>query len=154
MVRSFVYPKAAAQRYWNAHMQTMPREKLDELHLARIQRLIKFAYDNSPLYRRLYDKVGVKPGDVRTWDDFYHKVPSTDKPDFMKDQEIVPFAGEALPPEYRQYYFQTTGNYAHTGFPQVNPHRARHVHHVQQIGRGADNNLGFKVHYSFDALLG
>ncbi|MDO8690100.1 MAG: phenylacetate--CoA ligase family protein [Dehalococcoidia bacterium] len=114
MVRSFVYPKAAGQRYWNEYLQTMPREKLDELHLKRIQRLIKFAYDNSAMYRRLYDKAGLKPEDVRTWDDFHHKVPFTDKPDYMADQELSFFAGEALPPEYRQYYFQTTGT---TGQP-------------------------------------
>src|SRR3989304_3036143 len=101
MVRSFIYPKAAGQRYWNEHMQTMPREKLNELHLKRIQHLIKFAYQNSPLYRRLYDAAGIKPEDIRTWDDFYHRVPFTDKPDYMKGQgNRPPFAVEALPREH------------------------------------------------------
>jgi phenylacetate-CoA ligase len=87
----------------------MPREKLDQWHLQRIQRLIKFAYDHTSLYRRLYDQAGFKPEDIKTWDDFYHKVPYTDKPDFVRDQREQPFAAQTMGQEHMLYYFQTTG---------------------------------------------
>ena len=39
-----IYTKRAAESpYWNEYMETMPREKLDQLHLRRLQRLVKYA---------------------------------------------------------------------------------------------------------------
>src|SRR3972149_10072149 len=108
MTKDLVAPQAQATRYWNAHTQRMPREKLDAWHLRRIQLLMKHAYDHTDLYRRLYDAAGIKPEDVRTWDDFYHKVPFTDKPDYVKDQEGTAFAVAALPREYTFHHFHTT----------------------------------------------
>lgn len=101
-------------RLWNPYTQTLPREKLDELHLRRIQLLIKHAYENTAFYRGLYDGAGLKPEDIRTWDDFYNRVPFTDKPDFVQDQEDKPFGAQALPDSSMHQYFTTTGT---TGTP-------------------------------------
>ncbi|MTV25731.1 phenylacetate--CoA ligase [Nitriliruptoraceae bacterium ZYF776] len=98
-------------RYWNEATQTASREQLDALHLERIRRLVGWAYRNSPLHRRIYDDVGVKPEDIRSWDDYHHRLPFTDKPDYMTDQEASPsgFGGTALPPDRFHQYFHTTG---------------------------------------------
>ncbi len=122
MIRPFLNPRAASNRHWNEYVQTMPRAKLDQWHLHRIQRLIKFAYDHTALYRRLYDQAGIKPEEVKTWDDFFYKVPYTDKPDFVQDQQGTGgqqgrggfqtrpyFAAQALDQQHMLYYFQTTG---------------------------------------------
>src|SRR3990172_5912273 len=115
MIEPFHGPKAAQSKYWDPYSQTLPREKLDERHLRKIQKLIKFAYDNTAFYRELYDKAGIKPEDIRTWDDFYHRVPFTDKPDFMKEQaNRPPFAVEALPREHAHTSLMTSGT---TGVP-------------------------------------
>src|SRR3989337_814291 len=98
MIDSYYNSHTGASRHWNHHTQTMPREKLDALHLHRIQLLIKHAYENTSFYRRLYDQAGMKPEDIRTWDDFYRRVPFTDKPDLIQDQEAKPFAAQAIPP--------------------------------------------------------
>jgi len=37
--------------------------------LERITRLVRRAYEQVPLYREVYDKAGIQPRDVRTWDD-------------------------------------------------------------------------------------
>ena len=42
------------------------------------------------MHRRLYDAAGVKPGDIVTWDDFYERLPITDKSDYLADQEASP----------------------------------------------------------------
>src|SRR5439155_1813836 len=65
--------------YWNRATQTAPREVLDRMHLERLRNLVGWAYEHSPLHRRLYDDAGVKPGDIVTWDDFFHRLPFTDK---------------------------------------------------------------------------
>ncbi|MEW6475451.1 MAG: AMP-binding protein [Actinomycetota bacterium] len=108
-LRPFLNRTSEESRLWNPVLQQLPRDRLDELHLKRIQSLIAFAYENSPLHRRLYDAAGLHPSDVRTLDDFYTKVPFTDKPDLVGDQEAGHFPGLAVPEEYQSIYFQTTG---------------------------------------------
>ena len=114
MLKRSLSAGAAKSRYWDERWQTMPRAELDKVQLQRVQRLIKYAYDNVTLYRRLYDGVGLKPEDVRTWDDFYHKVPFTDKKDFMADQDERPYGGQGIELEHGLHIFQTTGT---TGAP-------------------------------------
>lgn len=119
MLKKAISPRAAGSRYWDEYWQTMPREALDRIHLERIQRLIKYAYGNVPLYRRLYEQAGLKPEDVRTWDDFYNRVPFTDKPLFLEDQGTGGFqtrlyGGQGLELEHGLHVFQTTGT---TGTP-------------------------------------
>lgn len=109
MLRPVFSPKTAKSNLWNPYTQGLPRKQLDELHLRKIQLLIKYAYDHTAFYRRLYDEAGFKPEDIRTWDDFHRKVPLTDKPDYVKDQGDKPFAVAALPREYYFQQFQTTG---------------------------------------------
>src|SRR3990172_6783355 len=86
-----IYSKrAAASPYWNEYMETMPREKLDQLHLRRIQRLVKYAYE---------------------------KIPTIDKPDVVRYQgDNPPFGGSIVKDsdEYISFYFQTSGT---TGAP-------------------------------------
>jgi phenylacetate-CoA ligase len=99
------------ERYWNRATQTAPRPALDAAHLDRIRNLVGWAYEHSPLHRRIYDDAGVKPADIRTWDDFHHRLPFTDKPDYLSDQDGSPLGvgGAALPREHWQQHFHTTG---------------------------------------------
>ena len=99
------------ERFWNKLTQTASREVLDERHLVRIRHMVGWAYENSPLHRRIYDDAGVKPADIRTWDDYHHRLPFTDKPDYLQDQEAQPsgVGGTALSQEHWQQYFHTTG---------------------------------------------
>ena len=98
-------------RYWNRATQTAPRAALDALHLEKIRHLVGWAYENSPLHRRIYEAAGVKPFDIRTWDDYHRRAPFTDKPDYSRDQEQSGegFGGLALPRRHWQQYFHTTG---------------------------------------------
>ena len=114
MARPLYNPKARDSRFWNPYTQTLPRRQLDEIHLRKIQLLIKYAYDRTSFYRKLYDQAGFKPEDIRTWDDFYHKVPLIDKTDLVQDQATQGWAAAALPDEYVFHQFQTGGT---TGTP-------------------------------------
>jgi len=55
------------KKYWNPIIETMPLEKLFALQLRKVKRILRWAYDNSPFYRRLYDDVGLEPGDIKTF---------------------------------------------------------------------------------------
>ncbi|MDO8689250.1 MAG: phenylacetate--CoA ligase family protein [Dehalococcoidia bacterium] len=114
MLREYYNQQTRHSHLWNPYTQAMPREKLDQLHLRRIQLLMKHAYRNTPFYRQLYDRAGVKPEDIRTWDDFFHKAPFTDNPDLIQDQIDKPFAAQALPDSSIHQFFTTPGT---TGAP-------------------------------------
>jgi phenylacetate-CoA ligase len=103
-------------RHWDERWQRMSRAELDEVHLRRIRRLIAYAYDRVPFYRRLYDAAGVHPDDIRTLRDFEERVPFVDKPDVMADQEASAsgFGLESVPRERRAWFHRTSGT---TGVP-------------------------------------
>ncbi|MBE3568475.1 MAG: phenylacetate--CoA ligase family protein [Thermogemmatispora sp.] len=103
-------------RYWDAYWQQMPRAELDAFHFRRLQRLIAFAYERVPYYRRLYQEAGFRPEHIKTWDDFYRLVPVTDKPMITEDQygQGALFGFQALPAEYHRWFHRTSGT---TGQP-------------------------------------
>lgn len=106
--------------YWNEYTETMPRAELDRLHLRRIKRLLRYAYDRVPFYHDLYKKAGLHPDDIQTLDDFNRYVPTIDKQDIVAAQQVNPPFGDAsaLPDDYLLYRFQTSGS---TGVPLAIP---------------------------------
>jgi phenylacetate-CoA ligase len=113
-------------RYWNRPTQTANRAALDRRHLERIQTLVGWAYEHSPMHRRLYDDAGLKPADIRSWDDFWYRLPFTDKPQYLADQDERGVGGLALPPHRWQQYFHTTGTtgrFMHEVFTQYEMHK-------------------------------
>jgi phenylacetate-CoA ligase len=141
----------AEERYWNRASQTASREVLDRRHLERIRHLVGWAYEHSPLHRRLYDDAKVKPSDIRTWDDFHHRLPFTDKPQYLAHQDEAGVGGVALPPEHWQQYFHTTGTtgrFLHEVFTQYEMHKGG-----SQICYGLwDHGVrpGDSMYFSFD----
>jgi phenylacetate-CoA ligase len=103
--------KARASAYWNQYVETMPRERLDQLHLRRLGALLRFAYNHSPFYRRKFDQARIKPEDVRTLGDFKRAVPLTDKSEFLYLQNEKPPYGltVAVPGEVIVHHSETSG---------------------------------------------
>ncbi len=103
-------------RFWNPYTQTLSRAELDRLHLKKLQALIRYAYAESPMYRRLLDRAKVKPEHIRTLDDFERRLPVIDKKEILEAQAVSPPFGEALavPEDFFLHRFQTSGS---TGAP-------------------------------------
>ena len=117
------------ERYWNQPTQTASREVLDALHLERIRHMVGWAYQHSPLHRRIYGAAGVTPADIRTWDDYFAVLPFTDKPDYVEDQADRPdgYGGAALGRDLWQQHFHTTGTtgrFLNEVFTQYEMHKA------------------------------
>lgn len=107
-------------KYWNPVLETMPRERLRDLQFRKFKRILRFAYDNSPFYRRLYREAGLEPGDIKTFDDI-RKVPKTNKAMHRELQGKDPFPyGDilAVPLEDVTEFRQTSGT---TGQPVYHP---------------------------------
>lgn len=110
----------AASPYWNPVLETLPQEKLRQLQLRKLQRIVRWGYERSKLYRRLYEEAGFTPDDLKTWDDVA-KVPMVSKEDYRQAQAKEPWPyGDALcvPLEEVTEYHQTSGT---TGQPVYQP---------------------------------
>jgi len=110
----------AEQTYWNPLLETLPQERLRELQLMKFRRIFNWAYDHSRFHRGLYEKAGITPHDIRSFEDIRH-VPKVEKAMMRDIQRKEPFPyGDALcvPLEEVTEFRQTSGT---TGQPVYQP---------------------------------
>ncbi len=79
--------------FWNKEVETLPREKLREIQLERLKKVVKYAYEKVPYYRKKFDEAGLKPEDIKTLEDIRY-IPFTSKADL---REVYPFGMFAVP---------------------------------------------------------
>lgn len=72
------------------------REELDQVQSTKLKRLLEYAYNRSPFYRRQFDLAGVRPDKLRNLSDFQKYVPVVSKEDMLEDQERNPPFGDRL----------------------------------------------------------
>ncbi len=65
---------------FNYDMETLPRERLEELQLRRLRDVCGRVYANVPFYRKKFEEAGITPHDIRTLDDL-KRLPFTEKED-------------------------------------------------------------------------
>ena len=113
--------RAMESPFWNELAETMPRDRLDQLHLIRLKKLVKYVYDNSAFYQRRFKEIGLEPTDICSLEDYRTKVPLTDKDDFLKMQADNPPYGltQAMPAEFIAHHAETSGT---TGVPLAIPY--------------------------------
>lgn len=102
--------------YWNPVLETLPLDRLRELQLKKFRRTLKWAYENSPFYRKLYKDAGLEPGDIKDFEDI-KRVPKIEKGMLREVQQREPFPyGDilAVPIEEVTTFRQTSGT---TGTP-------------------------------------
>jgi phenylacetate-CoA ligase len=74
-------------------METMGRDDLLRLQEERLKKLVRYSYDNVPIYRRKFKDAGVEPGDIKTLEDA-GKIPFTYKDDL---RDSYPFGMFSVP---------------------------------------------------------
>ena len=77
----------------NPAMECIDRESMKKLQLERLQQTVRTCYENVPFYRKKFDKLGIKPEDIKSLDDIT-KLPFTTKYD-LRDE--YPFGLNAVP---------------------------------------------------------
>lgn len=111
--------KLAAPEYWNRLLETLDPAAMRAMQLRKFQRVVAWGYERSRLYRRKYDQAGLKPADIRTWEDVA-RVPLLTKDDY-RCQGTDPFPyGDTLcvPLDEVTTFHQTSGT---TGTPVYQP---------------------------------
>ncbi|WP_422386412.1 phenylacetate--CoA ligase PaaK [Cryobacterium breve] len=92
--------------------ERMSRDELQALQLRRLQKTVRLAYQNVPLYTRKFDEVGVHPDDIRSLDDVA-LLPFTTKDDLRVS---YPFGMFAVPMDQVARIHTSSGT---TGLPTV-----------------------------------
>lgn len=142
---------------WNPATMTMDRATLDARHLERIKRLVAYAYEHSPLHRRLYDESGFHPTQLETWEDFHTRVPVTDKDHYVEEQERIGIAGSAMGVDLVTGYFHTTGTtgaFLHEHYAESDKLRMSTIYGYAWWDAGVRPGDSFLVCHNFGFWLG
>jgi len=78
---------------WNEKYECMSRGDIEELQLGRLKAIIHTVYEKIPFYKNSFDRVEVKPGDIKSLSDLT-KFPFITKSDL---REGYPFKMFAVP---------------------------------------------------------
>ena len=77
--------------YFDEQTQTLPREKLEQLQLVKLQNMLDEIYQKNSLYTKKLRDCGYQPGDIKSMADLKH-LPYTRKAEFTEAQEEDGFA--------------------------------------------------------------
>ena len=72
-----------------------PEEREEKIILPKLQAQLRYAYENSPFYKRKWDKAGIHPEDIKSLEDF-ESIPFVTKDEIRQDQIENPPYGSNL----------------------------------------------------------
>lgn len=72
-------------KYYAPEIETMDREKLEKLQLERLKWQVRRCYEGSDFYRERFDKIGLKPDDIKSLADIA-KIPPVQKEELRQEQ--------------------------------------------------------------------
>ena len=72
------------EQFWSTRLDTASREELREIQSEKLRVAVRYAYEYIPFYRRKFDAIGLKPGDIRSNDDLA-LIPVTTKLEMAED---------------------------------------------------------------------
>jgi phenylacetate-CoA ligase len=79
--------------YWNPKTETLDRDRLRALQLAKLRYVTEWAEARSPFYRRSFKAAGFSPGQLRTFDDIT-RIPYLTREEWMRSQDGNPPYGD------------------------------------------------------------
>lgn len=83
--------KDADRPYWDMEIEPhLNTPKMRELQWEKLQQAIRFAYEKVPFDRKRMDAAGVKPEDIRSFDDFSRRIPHAGQAEF---REVITESG-------------------------------------------------------------
>jgi phenylacetate-CoA ligase len=75
--------------YWNPKTETLDRERIEKLQLAKLRYQCEWAAARSPWYQRQFASAGFSVDQLRSLDDL-RRIPVLRREDWMASQEEVP----------------------------------------------------------------
>ncbi|MHB8619212.1 MAG: phenylacetate--CoA ligase family protein [Chloroflexota bacterium] len=81
--------------FWNPKNEIMERERLGQVQLLKLRRLVHMAYEKSPFLRRKYEAAGFHPEEIVSLDDL-RRIPFLTRQEWLEEQKLHPLYGETL----------------------------------------------------------
>ena len=128
--------RPATADMWSPRLDAASRDELNAIQSEKLRAVVPFLYENSPFYRRRFDRLGLLPSDFRGTDDL-QKWPAVDKTEMMADAAEHPPYGtyttttEAVWAKRGWMMFSSSGS---TGAPRV----FRYTHVDREAGAWAN----------------
>lgn len=97
---------------YNEKAQMMKLEDIRQLQEEKMIKMVRYAYENVPMYKRKFKKEGITPDDIKSLEDV-HKIPFTVKDDL---RDHYPYGILAVPREKVVRFHASSGT---TGTPTV-----------------------------------
>ncbi len=119
------------RQYWDATIETLPRDELEKLQFTRLKQHLIFAYENSPYYHDAFIQAGVNPADLQTLADLRH-YPFVDKKVERTRQLVKPLLGDMLSVPERDVVYVSASS-GSTGVPTLSPFTAADFDNYQNI---------------------
>jgi phenylacetate-CoA ligase len=113
--------RAATPAMWSPRLDAASRDELVAVQNEKLRAAVPFLYENSPFYRRRFERFGLLPSDIRSIDDL-GKWPVVDKTEMMADAAEHPPYGtyttvtDAVWAQRGWMMFSSSGS---TGAPRV-----------------------------------
>ena len=139
--------------YWQAEMETMPREELRKHQSEKLVWQVKRMYEKLPYFRERMDAKGLKPEDIHGVEDL-HKLPFTYKQDL---RDYYPFAMFAEPlKDIRRIHASsgTTGKQIIVGYTDNDLDMWADCFARMLIATGGDENSVVQVSYGLGLFTG
>lgn len=139
--------------YFQKDIETMPRADIEKMQLERLQRLVKYCYDNVPFYHKRLSEAGVCPDKIKTLSDIQY-IPYTTKAD-MRDN--YPCGLFAVPQSKIVRMHASSGT---TGKPTVVGYTANDLDHWSDcvarlaMAAGADENSIVQICFGYGLFTG
>lgn len=99
-------------KIFNKKAETMSRKDMEALQLERMRKIVRYAYDNVPFYKKKYDDAGFDPDSLKTLNDV-NRIPFTVKSDL---RDNYPYGLCAVPLKKLQRVHASSGT---SGKPTV-----------------------------------
>lgn len=139
--------------YFQKDIETMPRADIEKMQLERLQRLVKYCYDNVPFYHKRLREAGVCPDKIKTLSDIQY-IPYTTKADL---RDNYPYGLFAVPQSKIVRMHASSGT---TGKPTVVGYTANDLDHWSDcvarlaMAAGADENTIVQICFGYGLFTG
>ncbi len=111
------------REHWNAEMETLPSERYHEVQEKALLRQLKYVWENSTLYQKKFQKVGIELSDIGRLEDL-RKLPFTEKAELRESQPAAPPLGThiACPMDKVKRIYSTSGTTGRPTFIGLSQH--------------------------------
>jgi len=90
------HPKRIVPEYWDEGLECVSPDRLEEIRTLKMQKHLRYAYQNSLFYKRVFDKAGLKPEEIKTLEDYSRRVPFLRHRQLIENQNRHPPFGDLL----------------------------------------------------------